>query len=65
MDTSRMVNRRLGVDIELFSRGGLRILEKIERQDYDVLGRRPVISSSERAWLLLGALARRAFARAA
>lgn len=62
---ARMVDRRLGVDIELFSRGGLRILEKIEQQDYDVLERRPAISRSERAWLLLGALARRAFARAA
>jgi len=62
---ARMVDRRLGVDIELFSRGGLRILEKIEQQDYDVLGRRPAISRSERAWLLLGALVRRAFARAA
>jgi squalene synthase HpnC len=62
---ARIVNRRLGVDIELFSRGGLRILDKIERQNYDVLARRPAISRSERAWLLLGALARRAFARAA
>ena len=31
------VDRRLAIDLELFSRGGLKILEKIERQDYDVL----------------------------
>jgi phytoene/squalene synthetase len=60
-----MVNRRLAVDLELFSRGGLRILDKIEQQDYDVLSRRPKISKIERAGLLIGALARTAFARAA
>ncbi len=60
-----MVNRRLAVDLELFSRGGLRILDKIEQQDYDVLSRRPKISKIERAGLLIGALARAAFARAA
>src|SRR5690242_11491141 len=31
------VDRRLAIDLELFSRGGLRVLEKIEAQDYDVL----------------------------
>lgn len=39
-----MVNERLRVDIELFSRGGLEILRAIERQGYDVLHRRPVLS---------------------
>jgi squalene synthase HpnC len=60
-----MVDRRLAVDIELFSRGGMRILEKIEAQNYDVLSRRPAISKTERVWLLLGTLARAALARAA
>jgi squalene synthase HpnC len=59
------VDRRLAIDLELFSRGGLKILEKIERQDYDVLRARPVISKTERVSLLLGALTRRAFSRAA
>jgi squalene synthase HpnC len=59
-----MVDRRLAIDLDLFSRGGLKVLEKIERQDYDVLGARPAISKVERAGLLLGALTR-AFARAA
>jgi squalene synthase HpnC len=59
------VDRRLAIDLELFSRGGLKILEKIERQDYNVLGSRPAISKVERVSLLLGALTRRAFSRAA
>jgi squalene synthase HpnC len=60
-----LVRRRLALDIELFSRGGMRILEKIEQQNYDVLSRRPAISKTERGWMLLAALARMAFARAA
>lgn len=62
---SRMVNRRLAIDLELFSRGGMRILDKIEQQGYDVLSRRPRISKVERVSLLLGTLARAAFAKAA
>ena len=58
------VDRRLAIDLELFSRGGLRVLEKIERQDYDVLGSRPAISKVERVALLLSALTRRTFSRA-
>jgi squalene synthase HpnC len=60
-----MLDGRLAVDIDLFSRGGMRVLDKIERQDYDVLSRRPAISKAERVALLLGTLARRAFAGAA
>ncbi len=62
---ARTVNPRLAVDIDLFSRGGLRVLEKIERQDYDVLSRRPAVGKVERVGLLLGSLARMAWARAA
>jgi squalene synthase HpnC len=62
---TRMVDRRLAIDLDLFSRGGMRVLEKIEQQGYDVLGARPVISKMERARLLLGSFARMAFARAA
>jgi len=62
---TRMVNRRLAVDLELFSRGGMCVLDKIEQQGYDVLSRRPKISKVERAGLLIGTLARLAFARAA
>jgi squalene synthase HpnC len=59
------VDRRLAIDLELFSRGGLKILEKIERQNYDVLRARPAISKMERVALLIGAITRRAFSRAA
>jgi squalene synthase HpnC len=59
------VDRRLAIDLELFSRGGLRVLEKIYIQDYDVLGSRPAISKLERVGLLLGALTRRTFSRSA
>jgi squalene synthase HpnC len=62
---ARTVRPRLALDIELFSRGGMRILRKIESQNYDVLSRRPAISKTERGWLLLAALARMAFTRAA
>lgn len=62
---SAMVNRRLALDIDLFSRGGMRILKKIEEQDYDVLRARPALSKMERVWLLLRSLARVPFLRAA
>lgn len=61
----RMVDRRLAVDLDLFSRGGLKVLEKIERQDYNVLRVRPAVSKMERVQLLLAALTRHAFFRAA
>jgi squalene synthase HpnC len=62
---ARMVNRRLAVDLDLFSRGGMRVLEKIEGQDYNVLRQRPYVTKAERAWLLLGALARTVLPRTA
>jgi len=61
-DTGRplrdMVGRRLSLDIDLFSRGGVLVLRKIERLDYDVLSVRTAISRRERLSLLMGALAR-------
>lgn len=62
---ARVVNRRLAVDLDLFNRGGSLVLDKIERQGYDVLRRRPAISRWERAALTMGALARAAVRRAA
>jgi squalene synthase HpnC len=52
----KTVDRRLAFDLELFSRGGMRVLEKIERQNYNVLSRRPAISKFERVQLLVGSL---------
>ena len=59
---SGMVDRRLAVDLDLFSRGGMRVLQKIEAQGYDVLAARPAISKLERVRLLLASLFRRAAA---
>jgi squalene synthase HpnC len=58
---SGMVDRRLAIDLDLFSRGGMRVLEKIEQQGYDVLASRPKVSKVERVGLLLGSVARVAF----
>jgi len=60
---ARLVDRGLAVDIELFSRGGMRVLKEIEERDYDVLSRRPVVPRMARARLLLGAVMRRTFTR--
>jgi len=59
------VDRRLALDLDLFSRGGIRVLDKIEQCGYDVLAARPAISKAERVGLLLSSLARMAFSRAA
>ena len=50
-----MVDRELAIDIELFSRGGEQILNSIERQDYNVLRARPVISKPKKLALVAGA----------
>ncbi len=62
---TQMVDRRLALDIELFNRGGLRILDKIEEQNYDVLARRPAIGKVERAGMLFRSLIRVATRRVA
>ena len=53
------VDRRLAVDLELFSRGGLAILELIRRQDYDTIKQRPKLGKIGRLSLLLRVAARR------
>jgi hypothetical protein len=60
-----MVDRRLAIDLDLFSRGGLKILEKIEQQNYNTLLRRPKISKTERVALLLSSFFRQMFRRPA
>lgn len=51
------VSHDLAIDILLFSRGGQEILNAIERQDFDVLRRRPVISKPRKLWLVARAAA--------
>jgi squalene synthase HpnC len=58
---TKMVNRRLALDLELFSRGGLRVLEKIKQQNYNVLASRPSVSKVDRVGLVAHALLRAAF----
>jgi len=48
----KKVNRDLAIDLELFTRGGQEILNAIERQDFAVLGRRPVISKPRKLALV-------------
>jgi squalene synthase HpnC len=55
----KMVNRSLALDLELFSRGGLAILQAIEKQDFNVLARRPSLSKLRKAGLAFRALAGR------
>ncbi len=52
----KMVDRRLSLDLDLFSSGGMKLLRKIRLQEYDVLKRRPSISKAERAGILLQCL---------
>jgi len=54
----KMVDRRLSLDLDLFSRGGMKVLDKIRAQNYDVLARRPKISKAERVGVLLQCLRR-------
>jgi squalene synthase HpnC len=53
------VGPELRLDIELFVRGGLAVLRKIERCGYNVWQTRPALSKWEKAALLTGACARR------
>jgi len=50
-----IVSKELAIDIELFSRGGQEILNAIERQNFAVLGRRPVISRPRKLALVVRA----------
>lgn len=52
MPLARMVDKRLRVDLEMFSRGGLAVLDAIESAGYDTLHERPAISRLKQAGLL-------------
>ena len=55
------VDRELAIDLELFSRGGLEILNAIEQQGYAVLGNRPAISKSRKLSLVFRAACAKLF----
>lgn len=56
MPLLKMVDNALALDLDLFSRGGLSILAAIEKQNYDVLSSRPVLSKGRKAALMVRAL---------
>jgi squalene synthase HpnC len=49
------LERRARLPVALFTRGGVAILDAIRGQDYDVLSRRPSLSSRRKGWLLASA----------
>ncbi len=57
----KMVDKRLAIDLDLFNRGGLRVLDKIAEQNYNVLASRPKVSKLDRVALVAHALLRAAF----
>ena len=48
-----MVDERVRLDIELFNRCGSALLDQIKRQRFDVLSRRPTLSSARKSSLFL------------
>jgi squalene synthase HpnC len=54
-----LIDRRLRLDIEMFSRGWMEIIRMIERQGYDVLTKRPAIPKRRQLAILAGRLIRR------
>ncbi len=63
MPLAERVDSALRVDIEMFSRGGLAVLDSIEAIGYDTLQRRPSIPKSKQLQLLSRAIVQRIFAR--
>ena len=59
------VDSRLGIDLEMFSKGGIAVLDAIEASGYDTLHHRPSISKLKQAALLTQTLLRHLTAPAA
>jgi squalene synthase HpnC len=60
---ARTIDSAMRVDIEMFSRGGLAVLDAIEASGYNTLQHRPSIPKSKQAMLLARALVQRVFVR--
>lgn len=52
MPLAKMVDARLSIDLEMFSRGGLAVLDAIESSGYNTLHHRPSLSKTKQAGLL-------------
>ena len=57
------VSARLGIELRSVWLGGMRILDHIEQNGYDVFASRPVITSTDKLKILLVAASKRAFGR--
>jgi len=57
LDLPPLLGGRLEVAVELFNRGGLAVLDKIEELRYDVLHERPTLSAWEKGAIALSSLA--------
>lgn len=58
-----LVERRVRLDVEMFSRGGQEVLRLIEQQHYDVLTSRPSVSKRRQMQMLLSRISSGLFAR--
>src|SRR3984885_13351673 len=52
MPLAKLVDTRLSIDLEMFSRGGLAVLDAIESSGYNTLQHRPSITKTKQAGLL-------------
>ena len=52
------INGIFKLDLALFTRGGMKILQEIERNGYDVLSRRPVVTRAQKTRLMFSTLIR-------
>ncbi|MCF7890203.1 squalene synthase HpnC [Candidatus Bipolaricaulota bacterium] len=58
-----LLDSRIKMDVRLFNQGGLKILDKIEEEEYDVLHKRPTLSRGEKVWLFFSNLMKRPLRR--
>jgi squalene synthase HpnC len=61
---SKMVGGKMSVDLAMFSRGGMAVLDAIEEMGYDTLHRRPAVSKAKQVGLLGRTLLTHVFVRA-
>ena len=59
----RRLQGRVRLPVALFSMGGMRVLDAVRRQGYDVLGKRPMVTAKRKLWLTLTTAARLALLR--
>lgn len=56
---AELLGGRLGLEVELFARAGLTVLQKIEAQRWDTISSRPVVGKRERTRIAMTAVAAR------